>query len=127
MPKKPLRDGWTFDRYAGAILHFRHIESQRAADRVRNTRWTWIVETINHTMAKGDPGHVHLNHYYAENLAQAIGLAAHLQANLQEVWEDIVNIRPATVDEALNFERAEAELQLEPKVIPHRRWKRDIE
>ena len=103
MSTKDLAAGWIWDKYAGAVLQFEHMPLAKAERMNRKRERTWVVETINGTLAENREA-VHYNRYYAFDLTHAIGLAAQFEMNAQIVAESVVNIRPATKDETDSFD-----------------------
>jgi pimeloyl-CoA synthetase len=102
MSTNHLAAGWTWDKYAGAVLQFEHLPLAKAKRMERKRDRTWVVETINWTLA--DEGKsVHYNRYYANGLTDALALAARFEMFAQIVAESVVNIRPATSDEADSY------------------------
>ena len=103
MGTKHLAAGWTWDKEAGTVLQFEHMPLARAERMERRREQTWVVETINGTLAENG-GSVHYNRYYAYNLTHALSLAAQFEMFAQDVAESVVNLRPATKDEANAYE-----------------------
>jgi hypothetical protein len=95
-----LEKGWALEAWAG-VYHFEHVTEAEAEARMERREHVFVVETINWTVAEDDG--VHLNKYFVFGLSAAIGMAAKLLGDLQEVAEDIVGIRPATPDEERMF------------------------
>lgn len=102
MSTEPLAAGWIWDKYAGAVLQFEHMPLAKAESMERKRDRTWVVETINWTLAENREA-VHHNRYYAHALTEAIGIAAQFEMFAQNVAESVVNIRPATKDEADSY------------------------
>jgi DsbC/DsbD-like thiol-disulfide interchange protein len=67
-----------------------------------NRESVFIVETINWSYGKNKK-EVHHNEYYAHDLSAAIALATKIEIAAQEVAEEVVLIRKATLKEAQEF------------------------
>lgn len=94
-----INDGWGFESFLGTVYHFTHIPKSKADKLSRRKRWTYVVETINWTIASGDTDQVHHNHYYAQGLPDAIALANRLEISSLEVAEEVICIRRAKEEE----------------------------
>jgi hypothetical protein len=99
---KDFDSGYDFDSFTGATYHFDHIPQADAEVRGQTREYPHVVETVNYTIA--DDGSLHLNRYYADNLDDAISLAARLQFQLDVDAEVITGIRPISPEEAEEFE-----------------------
>jgi hypothetical protein len=97
-----LESGWTFDQLKGVTSHFEHFVLSEAGKLQEIADMVHVVETINGTLAA--PDLVHKNKYFAENLNDAIGLAARIVIDSLEVAETVTAIRPATDEEISLFE-----------------------
>jgi hypothetical protein len=99
---KDFDSGYDFDPFTGATYHFDHIPQTDAEAKGQTREYPHVVETVNFTIA--DDGSLHLNRYYADNLDDAISLAARLQFQLDVDAEVITGIRPISPEEAEEFE-----------------------
>lgn len=99
---KDFDSGYDFDSFTGATYHFDHIPQTDAEVRGQTREYPHVVETVNYTIA--NDGSLHLNRYYADNLDDAISLAARLQFQLNEDAEVITCIRHISPEEAEVFE-----------------------
>jgi hypothetical protein len=93
---KDMAQGWALEAWAG-VYHFEHITEAQAEQLMDHRERVYVVETVNWTVTDADE--VHLNKYFVFGLPAAIGMAAKLLGDLQEVAEDIVGIREAAHDE----------------------------
>lgn len=120
MNEKELISGCAFDRYLGAPYHFEHILKVEADAKAETADQVHVIETINWTYASGKKNkEVHRNRYFAENLEEAIGLAAYMIISFQEVAETIVAIRPATgIESELHFKMMGSIVRMDPVVFP---------
>ena len=94
--------GYDFDPFTGATYHFDHIPQEDAEVKGQTREYPHVVETVNYTIA--DDGSLHLNRYYADNLDDAVSLAARLQFQLSVDAEVITCIRQISPEEAEEFE-----------------------
>lgn len=92
MGMKDMAQGWALEAWAG-VYHFEHITEADADQLMDRRERVYVVETVT------ESDEVHLNKYFVFGLPAAIGMAAKLLGDLQEVAEDIVGIREATHDE----------------------------
>ncbi len=101
---KHLDNGWTWDRYAGALVHFRHIPIAEAEALEPADGEVWIVETINGTYS-ADKKHLHHNCYFAMGLPSALALGNSLEFGFQanEIAEKVIGLRRATAEESDHF------------------------
>jgi len=100
MKEKELETGYAFDSSLGAAYHFEHFPLDQAntlTERARNS--VYVIETINGTFADKKQSLVHRNKYFTLTLAEAVGLAAHMQIGFAEVAEEIIDLRLATEEE----------------------------
>ena len=102
--EKHLDNGWTWDRYAGALVHFRHIPLTEAEALEPAQGQVWIVETINGTFS-ADMKHLHHNCYFAIGLPDALALASSLELTFRasEIAETVIGMRVATHEESDRF------------------------
>ncbi len=106
MKRKHLESGWADDSYSHSPYHFTHYPLEKARQEQELAEsWVWVIETINWTHAQGDARTVHKNAYYEVGLDRAIGLAALIALASKDVTEQVINIRPATPDEKLEWLR----------------------
>ena len=99
---KDFDSGYDFDPFTGATYHFDHIPQEDAEVKGQTREYPHVVETVNYTIA--DDGSLHLNRYYADNLDDAVSLAARLQFQLSIDAEVITCIRQISPEEAEEFE-----------------------
>jgi hypothetical protein len=99
---KAIKNGWAFEPFDNAICHFRHLPISKAKQMAVNRDSVFVVETINWTYGKNRK-EVHHNEYFSRNLSAAISLAAKIEIEAQEVAEEVVSIRKATLKEAQEF------------------------
>jgi hypothetical protein len=101
-----LKNGWTWDDLSGTVCHFRHHPEGDAHRMAEGRKGIFAVETVNSTFAEGKPRRtVHRNTYFTVGMADAIGLAARIEIQAQQVCESVVGMRRATEAERRVFDR----------------------
>ncbi len=100
-----MESGWTMVPWLGGVYRFERIDQDEAARLQDQRQRIYAVDTIN--TADAENGQVCRNSYYTAGLARALTLAAHLEADLADVAEEVVAIRLVTEEEAEFFWAAE--------------------
>jgi hypothetical protein len=116
---KVIKNGWVFEPFDSAICHFRHLPISKARRMASNRDSVFVVETINWTYGKNRK-EVHHNEYFSQNLSAAIALATKIEIEAQEVAEEVVSIRKATLKEAQEFLRIHDRFMNESQVLPEK-------
>ncbi len=101
-----LESGWAFEQYGGGIYHFEHMTMRDAEKLGERREALYVIETVNWTLA--DDSTVHHNKYFAFGLSGALAVAARMEIEWQEVAEDVVGIRIATMEESATFFNVQA-------------------
>ena len=105
LSESKLDKGWGFDPYTGAIFHFEHYSKVKAEHQMLQKKWAFVVETINWTIAHNNQKMVHRNQYFALSLVDAIAIAVKKQFDSLTAAEDLLRIRPATIDESIIYDK----------------------